>query len=374
MRISTLQENLKQGLSLVGHLAGKNVNLPILNNILFEAKDGVIRLISTNLEIGITCQIRGKVEEEGSMTVNAKIINDYISLLANKKINLDNKDNKLQIDSDNYKTTIKSDDADEFPPIPQINKELYFKCRAKDLKRALSQTIFAVANNETRVELSGVLFIFKGKELILAATDSYRLAEKRIEVSSNTEMENKIIIPVKTLQEVSRVLGSTKDEVVDGEMEIVFYISDNQILFCIGTTEIISRTIEGQYPDYQQIIPDSFRTEAFLSRDEFVRAIKAASIFSKSGINDINLDFKSEEKQAIISSSSLQSGENTTVLETEISGNDNGTTLNYRFLLDGVNNMEGEEIIIKIVDNNTPCVIKSKNNDSYLYIVMPIRQ
>jgi DNA polymerase-3 subunit beta len=375
MKISTLQENLKFGLNLVGHLAGKNINLPILNNILFEAKDGVIKLISTNLEIGITCQIRGKVEEEGSFTVNSKIVNDYISLLPNKKINLENSDKKLIVKSDNYNTIIKSDDAEEYPLIPQIRKDVFFKCRIKEFKKALGQTIFAVAGNESRVELSGVLFIFENSKLTIVATDSYRLAEKKIDMEANTEMETRIIIPVKTLQEVSRVLSSIKEEtVMEKDSEIMFYVSDNQILFNIGTTEIISRIIEGQYPDYKQIIPINFRTEAVLKRDEFTRAIKAASIFSKIGINDINIDFRSELKQTIVSSSSSQSGENTTELESVITGGDNGMVLNYRYLLDGVNNVDTENIIIKTVDSNTPCIMVAEGDESYLYIVMPIRQ
>ena len=375
MKISTLQENIKNGLSLVGHLAGKNINLPILNNILIEAKGGVIKLVSTNLEIGITCLIRGKIEKEGSLTVNAKIINDYVSLLANKKINIENEDRKLLIHSDNYKTTIKSDQADEFPLIPQINKDTYFKAKIVDFKKALNQTIFAVSNSETRVELSGVLFIFNKDNLTMAATDSYRLAEKQIIVKSNTETENRIIIPAKTLQEVSRILTNLKDEQIDdNDQEISFYISDNQILFTIGSVELISRVIEGQYPDYKQIIPSDTKTEIIINRSEFTRAIKAASIFSKTDVNDINLDFPLEKNISVISSSSGQSGENTTELESKIKGNDNGIVVNYRYLLEGVNNLNSENIIIKIVDNSTPCILQAENDDSYLYIVMPIKQ
>jgi DNA polymerase-3 subunit beta len=375
MKISTLQENIKNGLSLVGHLAGKNINLPILNNILIEAENGIIKLVSTNLEVGITCLIRGKIEKEGSLTVNAKIINDYITLLANKKINIENKDKRLLIHSDNYKTVIKSEKADEFPLIPQINKDIFFKTNVIDFKKALSQTIFAVSNSETRVELSGVLFIFNKDELIIVATDSYRLAEKKIKIKSNTKIENKIIIPAKTLQELSRILTNIKDEQInDSDQEIEFYISDNQILFTISSVELISRVIEGQYPDYKQIIPSDTKTEVVINRFEFIRAIKAASIFSKTDVNDINLDFPLEKNISVISSSSGQSGENTTELESKIKGRDNGIVVNFKYLLEGVNSINSENIIIKIVDNSTPCILQAENNDSYLYIVMPIKQ
>ncbi len=375
MKISTLQENIKNGLSLAGHLAGKSINLPILNNVLIEAKNGTIKLISTNLEIGITCVIRGKIEEEGSLTVNSKIITDYISLLANKKININNEKRKLLIHSDNYKTTIKSEEVEEFPLIPKISKEIYYKANVSEFKKALSQTIFAVSNSETRVELSGVLFIFNKEQLIMAATDSYRLAEKQISIKSNSETENRIIIPSKTLQELSRILTNVKNEDInDGEQEIEFYVSDNQILFTIGSVELISRVIEGQYPDYKQIIPGDTKTKIITNRSEFVRAIKAASIFSKTDINDINLDFPLDRNISVISSSSGQSGENTTELESRVSGNDNGIVVNYKYLLEGVNSINSENIIIKIVDNSTPCILQAENDDSYLYIVMPIKQ
>lgn len=375
MKISTLQENLKNGLSLVSHIAGKNVNLPILNNILINADSEGIKLISTNLEIGITCFIRGKIEKEGNFTVNSKIISDYISLLANKKVNIELKKEELVVESDNYKTVIKGEKADDFPLIPQINKETYFKTKINDFKKALSQTIFAVSNSETRMELSGVLFVFDKDNLTIAATDSYRLAEKQIKIESNTKMESKVIIPVKTLQEVLRVLSNVKIEELDErESEIEFYLSDNQIMFSIDKIEVVSRVIEGQYPDYKQIIPKDSKTEIMINRNEFIRAIKAASIFSKTGVNDINLDFTIDKNITLISSSSGITGENKTEIESKITGSDNGIVLNYRYLLEGVNSINTENIILKIIDLNTPCVLKADNGDDYIYIIMPIKQ
>jgi len=375
MKISTLQENLKNGLSLVSHIAGKNVNLPILNNILINADSEGIKLISTNLEIGITCFIRGKIEKEGNFTVNSKIISDYISLLANKKVNIELKKEELVVESDNYKTVIKGEKADDFPLIPQINKETYFKTKINDFKKALSQTIFAVSNSETRMELSGVLFVFDKDNLTIAATDSYRLAEKQIKIESNTKMESKVIIPVKTLQEVLRVLSNVKIEELDErESEIEFYLSDNQIMFSIDKIEVVSRVIEGQYPDYKQIIPKDSKTEIMINRNEFIRAIKAASIFSKTGVNDINLDFTIDKNITLISSSSGITGENKTEIESKITGSDNGIVLNYIYLLEGVNSINTENIILKIIDLNTPCVLKADNGDDYIYIIMPIKQ
>ncbi|MDD4271241.1 MAG: DNA polymerase III subunit beta [Patescibacteria group bacterium] len=381
LKIFSLQENLKQGLALVGHVSGKNVNLPILNNVLIRAEEGKIRLIATNLEIGVISTVRGKIEREGFYTVSSKIISDCINLLPNKKIGLEQTENDLLVDCENYQAKVKGQSAEEFPLIPEVDRKNYFYAEAEEVKRAISQVIFATAVSETRLELSGVLFSFSGGILTIAATDSYRLAEKKIKIKSNSEEEKKIIVPAKTLQELLRILSvNLDDEVEEKNSEIRFYISENQILFTYGSTELVSRLIEGQYPDYQQIIPSNSKTKISIDRQELIRAVKMASLFSKAGINDVNLDFPAGKNQVVISSVSGQTGENITNLEAKVSGDDNSIVVNYRYLLEGLNNIEKETIKIEVIDSNTPCIIKpdltaqAGQDDSYLYIIMPIKQ
>ena len=206
-------------------------------------------------------------------------------------------------------------------------------------------------------------------------TDSYRLAEKKVKIKSNSEEDKKIIVPAKTLQELLRILSlGLGDEVEDKNQEIKFYISENQILFTYGSTELVSRLIEGQYPDYQQIIPTNSKTKVSINQQELTRAVKMASLFSKTGVNDVNLDFPAGKNQVVISSVSGQTGENITNLEAKVSGDDNGMVINYRYLLEGLNNMEKEMIKIDIIDSNTPCLIRPEQDESYLYIIMPIKQ
>lgn len=375
MKIFSLQENLKQGISLVGHVAGKNANLPILNNILLKAGDGKIRLMATNLEIGIVSTVRGKIEKDGAFTVNSKIISDCINLLPNKKVGLEQKDGDLLIDCENYQAKARGQSAEEFPLIPEVDRKNYFSAQSEAVKKAISQVIFATAPSETRPELSGVLFNFSGNVLVITATDSYRLAEKKIQIKSNSEEDKKIIVPAKTLQELLRVLSADwGDEVEDGNQEIKFYVSDNQILFVFGSTELVSRLIEGQYPDYQQIIPQNSKTSIVINRQEFVRAVKMASLFSKTGINDINLDFPLNKNQVVVSSVSGQTGENITKLDARVAGEDNSIVVNYRYLLEGLNSIEDENIKIEVIDGNTPCIVKSEKEQGYLYIIMPIKQ
>lgn len=378
MKITSLQENLKNGLSLVGHIAGKNQNLPILNNILIRAENGIIKLSTTDLEIGIVTTVRGKVEEEGVFTVEAKIISDYVSLLPNQKTELNLKENKIDVLCGNYHTVIKGQSAEEFPLIPQIERNIFYKVKADDLKKALSQVVFAVSNSETRLELTGVLFTINKDELVLTATDSYRLAEKKIKIETNSTSEagGKVIVPAKTLQELSRVLSAVRTESVDDKSnELSFYYTDNQILFVLNETELVSRLIEGQYPDYQQIIPQNIETKATVEKNELVRAVKAAAIFSKSGVNDVNLDFPEKQNKVVVSSSSGLSGENITNIEAEVSGRDNGMVVNYRYLLEGLNSITGDKVNIQVVNGNAPCIMRAASGDEgYLYLIMPIKQ
>jgi len=378
MKLIILQENLKQGLFMVSHIAGKNINLPILNNILIKTEKGNIKLITTNLEMGITSLIRGKVEKEGSFTVDSKIISECIGLLPNKKINLQQKEGGLFVDCENYKTKIKGQPAEEFPLIPEVDKKVFYSASVSEFKKALSQVIFAVSLSESRLELSGVLFSFVKDNLTLAATDSYRLAEKKINIKTNNENEEekRIIVPAKTLQELIRILSSNIDnkDVGKESEEIKFYISENQILFVCGSTELVSRIIEGQYPDYQQIIPTNAKTTVIVDREELTRATKLASLFSKTGINDINLDFPGGKNKIIVSAVSGQVGENITKLEAKVNGDDNSIVINYRYLLDGLNNIDSEMIKIEVIDGNTPCILRPEKNMSYSYIIMPIKQ
>jgi len=319
--------------------------------------------------------VRGKIEKEGVFTVESKVISEFISLLPNQKVEIEKKESSLLVKCDNYKTVIRGQEADEFPLIPKVEKKEFYKTNAADFRQALSQVIFAVSNSETRMELTGVLFSFSNSKLTLAATDSYRLAEKEIKIESNAKQEKKVIIPAKTLQELIRIMSAVKsEELSDENGNIEFYLTDNQVLFTIGNTELISRLIEGQYPDYRQIIPNKSETNISVSRDELVRAVKAAAIFSKTGINDINLDFPLGKNKVIVSSASSQTGENIAELDAVVNGKDNGIVINFRYLLDGINNVEGENIKISIIDGNTPCVLKGEKDGSYVYIIMPIKQ
>lgn len=380
MKIICTQENLNKGLSIVNSIAGKNINLPILNNVLIKAENKIITLLTTNLEIGISCAIRGRVEEEGSFTVLAKLLTDFVGFLTKEQIEISSENNnEIMVSSKNNQAKIKGLPSDDFPLIPQVEKINPYICDAQEFKKAASQVVFAITLNESRPEISGVLFDFNGQEnkLTLVGTDSYRLAEKNIKLKKDNNSNNKIIVPLKTVQEVVRVLSGFKEEELGKEKEtnLEIYLSEeNQILFFIDDVNLVSRIIESQYPEYKEIIPKTSKTQIIVDRQDFINAIKTNSLFSQVGINGINLEFLPQEQKAKISSANLQTGEGFSYLAGKIEGENNQITLNYRFLLDGLSNILTDEVLIEIVDHDTPCLIKSPGKEDYLYIVMPIRQ
>lgn len=374
MKFITLKENLKQGLSIVAHLTSKNINLPILNNILIRAKKEGIELIATNLEISVNHFLRGKIEKEGETTVDSKIMNEYISLLPEDKIEIELEKDELKVSCQNYKTKIKTQEASDFPVLPSVVEGGCYELNLNDFRDSLSEISFAVSYNENRPELSGVLFSFQNNLLTLVGTDSYRLSEKSVNFKSDDIIdEKKAIIPLKTIQELSRILGNFKsEEQISDSQNIKICLTENQVFFSFGSTNLVSRIIIGNYPDYKQIIPKNEKTKIEINRANFIKAIKAAGIFSKTGINDISIAFKNNE--VTISSSSSQTGENKVSLEADVSGAEDEIFINFKYLLDGLNNIKSEQIIMKIIDNNYPCIIVPKDVDNFLYLVMPIKQ
>ena len=388
MKITCTQENLNQGLNIVSHIASKNTSLPILSNVLIKADKGILSLTTTNLEIGINCIVRGKIEKEGSYTVGSKLFNDYINLISNQKVDLELKDDFLEIKTEEQDTKIKGNSAEEFPLIPQVEKKNPFICKISDVLKALSQVLFAVSVSETRPEISGIYFNFSEDQLTLAATDSYRLAEKTIKLKEKVKAVKDVIIPARTIAELFRILAAygldqeiSLEENKDNNL-LEIYFEDNQVLFSFASVELVSRIIEGQYPNYKQIIPTSHKTKAVIGISDFIKAVKTAALFSRTGIFDINLEFKGGK--LIVTSTNNQLGENKSKIESKVEGEDNKIVINYRYLLDGLQNIDSSDVIFEMTDINNPCILKSAESlnekkeaiaaEDYLYIIMPIKQ
>ncbi len=367
MKLTCTQENLSHGLQLVSHIASKNVSLPILNNVLLKAEKGILSLLTTNLEIGVICSVRGKIEKEGSFTVQAKTLNDYINLLPKENVELGVYDGNLRIECKNAKTVMKGLDSSEFPLIPEVDAIFSYEIKTLKLKEALTAVGFAVAYDETRPEISGVYFSFKNDELTVVATDSYRLAEKKISLEKKGEAHH-VIVPARTIQELIRILGEEPGI-------ITIQSNENQIVFTFNEVKLTSRVIEGQYPDYRQIIPEEHRTKATVHTNELINTVKRASLFCKPGGNDIKLTFNTQEGVIDVTAVNLQVGESEARQEASIEGEDNSIIFNYRFLLDGLQNINSPECILETTTNTNPGLLKPAGQEGgYVYIIMPIKQ
>ena len=378
MKLSCTRDNLHQGLSITSHLMTKNVNLPILQNVLVKAEGGTIRFTSTNLEIAINCTVRGKVDEPGEYTIPSKLFFDYVSLLPNETIHINSDQENIHVECGTYKTKINGLSATEFPLVPKVEGTQVIQLPIDELKKALSHGLFSVATNESRPELTGVLmkfFMLDGEgRLTMASTDSYRLSEKTIPVTSGVTEPFDVVIPAKTLSEVGRILSVFKDD-VELPSTISMHLSHNQVVFVYGTVELISRTIDENYPDYTQIIPKQFQTQAILDRADFIKAVKTASLFSKVGLFDVTLEFQPELKQLSVHAVDATRGQNTTNCAADVTGQKNSVTVNYRYLLDGLNAISSEKVLFEMIDPANPCLLTpAEKTEVYRYVVMPIKQ
>ncbi|MFA6105600.1 MAG: DNA polymerase III subunit beta [Patescibacteria group bacterium] len=374
MKISCTKENLTQALTLVSGATGKNINLPILNNILIKVSENKTEFITTNLELAVIVVVRAKIEEIGSFTVPARTLTDIVNLLPNENIQFSVKDNELIVTCGKSSTKIKGTLADDFPIIPSLPTGKGYLLNAVSLKQGLSDVLSSAAKNDIRPELSGIFCYFdtNEKRVVLAATDSYRLAEKKIKLEQGDE-ELKIIIPAKSAQEINHLLNTTSEE-GEKEKNAKILVGDNQIVVSFNNAQIISRLVEGQYPDYTQIIPKDFNIIITADTEKFIKEMKAAGLFTTTGVNSIALNIKAKTGVVEISSVSSQTGEYKSELQTEIKGGDGTIMLNNRYVLDGLNNFNSAELQLKIINADSACVITPKGDESYLYIVMPIRQ
>ncbi len=377
MKFSCTRDNLSQGLSIASHVTGKNVNLPILQNVLIRAEGGTISLTTTNLEIATSCVVRGKVDEPGEFTVPARLFHDYVALLPNEHVSVSADAASLAASCGGNRTKINGLSAADFPLVPKIQGDRVYQLPVEGFRETLSRVLFAVSTSEARPELTGVSVEFRkkdgGGEAVLAATDSYRLAEGVIDLPGQSVEEQRVIIPAKTLAEVNRVLSVFRDS-VEAPTTVSLGLSEGQVVFSYGSVEIVSRMIEGNYPDYRQIIPQQFQTNAVVDRDDFTKAVKTASLFSRAGLFDVTLAFHPDEKKLEVKSVDADRGENTASCAAEVSGPQNTVTLNYRYLLDGLSAVGTERVQVQMIDAANPCILRAQDGGTgYLYIIMPIK-
>ncbi|MDO8462944.1 MAG: DNA polymerase III subunit beta [bacterium] len=379
MRFSCTQENLKNALNRIGAIASRQGSLPILSNVCVTAEGKMLTLAVTNLELAMVAQLRGKVEEEGATSVNAKLLTDVVQLFPADRIDVALlKNAELKLVCRGNTTKVRGMDATEFPLIPTVQREQEVVVGTTTLRDALARITFAVASGSARPELCGALLAFRDGAMTVAATDSYRLAEAQVPLlRSSAQSGTQVIVPARTVQEIIRVLGTFAGGEEDFA-EVAIAYTPSQLLVTAGSLSITSRLVDGMYPDYRQIIPQTHTTRVVLPRGELQKTVRAASLFSRTGVNDVHLRVVTSGGQCIVRSESAQLGEHQATIDaSEVSGDEVTTILNARYLLDGLSAIATDMVAIELTGAVAPVTLRQTDEEgkkNYLYIIMPIKQ
>lgn len=368
MKLTVLQENLGKAITQAARFASTKAQLPILGNILISSQKTKILVSSTNLEVSVSVAVGAKVEEEGDISVPAKVVSELIDNLPKTTLDISSEKEQLKVSASGFSSTILGINSSDFPKIPNsVSKEKSISIPKNDLVKALSQVVFATSNDETRPVLTGVLFIF-GKEMSLVATDGFRLSRKNIKTNYSGD-GNRVILPKMILNEISRA----------GEVdEVLFELKDKekQVVFGMGDTVLSSRLLEGEYPDFEKIIPKKGSCEILVDKEEFGRAVKLASIFAREGANIVKIKVLKESLK--ISAESSSSGSQEAKVDAKIN-NDNPElaegeiSFNYRFLEDFLHSVSGDEVKMEFSGPNSPGLFTDTDDSSYLHLIMPVK-
>ncbi|MGA2418409.1 MAG: DNA polymerase III subunit beta [Candidatus Staskawiczbacteria bacterium] len=372
MKVEILKENFKNGLNVVEKIVGKNLSLPILDNVLISTEDSFLCLSSTDLETAIKLWILTKIIKKGKVVVPAKFLSSFVSLLPNEKIILEEKKQGLYIECKSFKNQVQGFNPEEFPLIPEFKDTEFLELDNKKFCQGLSQIVDVASPSQSRPEISGIYFVFSKNIIKIVATDSFRLAEKTIQLESPVKRDVSFILPQKPAREIINILDGK-------EGKIKIYFSPNQTMFESPMKEaphpqvqIVSRLIEGEYPNYEEIIPKKFKTHIIVKRDEFLNQVKAASLFSGK-INEVKIKINLEAKEVEVFAQDPDIGESQSSISAKIEGEPIEVSFNHKFLIDGLANIKSSEIIFDMSKEEGPCVLKPVGDASYIYVVMPIK-
>ncbi len=372
MRLTCAQDNLARGLGIVGRAVSTRTLLPVLNNILLQTDSGRLKLSATNLDIAITCWIGAMVEEEGAITVPARLFQEFIgSLPAEKPVSLvlNKEQSSVHAKCGGFEANIKGINASEFPPVTGAPETPSLKVASKTLHQAIEQVALAAATDETRPVLTGVLVKIEGDTLTMAAADGFRLAERTLKLDQPVAQPAKLIVPARTLQELARITTGS-----EGPIEISISGADQRIIFCVDDIEMVSRLIEGNFPNYEQIIPKKHSTKITVSREAFQQATRIASLFARDSANIIKLQaqHKDDRSEIIVTATAADRGDTTSGIDAIVEGADTQIAFNSKYLSDVLAVLSSDQVLLEITDQSSPGVIRPADSDSYVHVIMPM--
>ncbi len=360
MNIIINQKKLLEAIHTVEHVVSKNISLPILTTILLRAEGGKLKLTATNLEIGIQVWVGARVEKEGVVAVPARIFSDFVSSVQDEKLTITSEQNSIFLTSENYKTQILGMVPDEFPLIPIVAHAQKVAFPGVELGKALASVVDAASLLETRPELSGVYIHIAAKQATFAATDSFRLSEYIL--PGNYPVEKSCILPRITALEILR-LATGRQETVH------LNIGENQVGFGGNEVELVSRLIDGRYPDYKKVIPERSVAEFTVEKQILEQHVRMAGIFSSS-ISDLVLKLASGALHVMAKNSDRGEIASKIPVSSKAAFS---VSVNYRYLLDALKVIQQQEVEVVHTGEGSPLIIRGKGNTQHTYVIMPLR-
>ena len=373
MKLSCLQENLNKGLGIVGRAVAARTTLPITNNVLLATDQGRLKLVATNLEMAISYWIGAKIEEEGVITVPARLLTEFIGSLPNDKvdISLSDRTKTLELKCARFEARISGIDAKEFPPIPKIEDGITTSIEVEALQQGISQVVFAAATEESRPVLTGVDAQFENDLLTLAAADGFRLAVHKLPVTVPVSEKTEVIIPARTLAELNRLIADQEEAV-----EIMLNPNKSQALFRLKDAELVSQLVQGTFPNFTQLIPQSYNTRIVVSVAEFLRATRTASIFARDGSGIVRLlvtpGGESAPGRVTVSARSEEIGDDVGEIDATVEGEEAKVAFNGKYLTEVLSVLREAQVALETTNPSSPGLLRPVGADNYLHVVMPM--
>jgi len=372
MKVTCLQENLARGLGIVGRAVALRSTLPITANVLIATEHGRIKLAATNLDIALSCWIGGQIEEEGAITVPARLLTDFVNSLPAEKIQftLAPRSRQVKLVCARNEATIGGMDADDFPPIPAVEGDT-LELDARMLREAITQVVFSAATDDSRPVLTGVDLVVEGNKLTLAAADGFRLAVRRLELKKKVSERQEVIVPSKALAELNRLLQDQEEPVA-----MTFNANKTQVLFRLKDVELVAQLIQGTFPDYSRLIPKEWASRAVVEVRDFLQETRIASIFARDGSGIVRITFQAGEDgkpgEMTISARAEEIGDNSGVLDAAVEGDPSKIAFNGKYLQEVLSVLDGGRVALETTGPSQPGVIRPVDNDTYVHVVMPM--
>lgn len=373
MKVSSLQENLNKGLSVVGRAVPARSTLPQASHVLLQTDEGRLKLVATDLMIATSCWIGAQVEEEGAITVPARLLTDFVASLPNEKVELSvpGRARQLQITCARNEANMAGMDAADFPPVPQVTDGLTLSLDQKSFGRAIQQVQFAAASDDTRPVLTGIHTAVEGDQLTLAAADGFRLAVHKLQIDQDVPEKVEVVIPARALREVERLIG---DE--EGPVEMSINGARSQVVFKMETVELVATLLQGTFPNYGQLIPASYAARATINMRQFLQETKISSIFARDGAGIVRVQMEpgdgKEAGKMTISARAEEIGEHRGEMDVKLEGEASKIAFNSRYLQDVLAVLDSEEVALETTNPSSPGVLRPVNGDDYVHVVMPM--